>query len=311
MRYRFIAPAAIAAFAAVMPAGAAPKRDGRSPIQPGAKLERLPGIYSFTEGPCADAEGRVYFTDQPNDAIHVVGLDGKVELFMKPAGRSNGMNFTREGLLISCADERNELWSIDPRASDPAASRAALAGTHSGAALNGPNDVYVMPDGGMYFTDPLYERPYWKGGVKRQESEQVYYLAPGSSKPVRVTEDLLKPNGIAGTPDGAYLFVADIRDNKTWRYRVEADRSLSEKTLFCELGSDGMTIDADGNLYLTGRGVTIFDKDGVKIGTVPVSENWTSNVCFGGADRAWLYITASAHVYRIRTRVRGAHAIGK
>jgi gluconolactonase len=310
VRMDIIAPAAFVALAAAVPAGAQDGNSG-SPLEPGAKLERLPGTYSFTEGPCADAEGNVYFTDQPNDRIHRWGLDGKVTVFLEKAGRSNGMNFTPGGILVACADDLNELWAIDPRASDPRASRRIIAREFGGKPLNGPNDVYVMADGGMYLTDPLYERNYWKPGVERQDREEVYYLAPGASGLVRATSDLVKPNGIIGTPDGSTLYVADIGANETWRYRIMADRTLAGKTLFCSLGSDGMTIDAAGNLYLTGRGVTIFDKDGKKIGNVPVRENWTSNVSFGGADRKWLFITASLHVYRIRTSVAGAHAIGK
>jgi len=303
-----IAPAALAAMAAVLPAQ---EGGGRSPIEAGAALERLPGSYTFTEGPCADARGRVYFTDQPNDAIYRWNLDGSVSLFMKPAGRSNGMNFARDGRLIACADEGNQLWSIDPEAADPAASRRVLASVYKGRPLNGPNDVYVLPDGGAYFTDPLYVRDYWKPGIRRQDREEVYYLAPGAQAPLRVTSDLVKPNGIIGTPDGKFLFVADIRAGLTWRYRIMSDRGLAEKTLFCRMGSDGMTIDAEGNLYLTGRGVSVFNPSGAQIAHVEVAENWTSNVCFGGSDRRWLFITASTGLYRIRTRVSGAHAIGK
>ena len=78
----------------------------------------------------------------------------------------------------------------------------------------------------------------------------------------QVTDDLKKPNGITGTPDGKRLFVSDIGAGQTWRYDIQPDGTLTNKTLFCALGSDGMTIDAAGNLYLTGHGVTVFDKTG-------------------------------------------------
>lgn len=299
----FLARAAIIAMAAGASAQGSAQQ---SPVEKGAKPEALPGLYGFTEGPCADRAGNVYFTDQPNDRIYRWTLDGKVSVFKEKAGRSNGMNFTRDGLLIACADEKNELWEI----SMDGRSRVIAAG-FGGKALNGPNDVFVMPDGGMYLTDPLYERSYWKGTVARQDREEVYYLGPGARDLLRVTRDLVKPNGIIGTADGKTLYVADIRANKTWRYRIAQDRSLADKTLFCSLGSDGMTIDAEGNLYLTGKGVTIFDPRGNQIENIPIKENWTANVCFGGADRKWLFITASAHVYRIRMRVAGMHEIGK
>jgi len=101
------------------------------------------------------------------------------------------------------------------------------------------------------------------------------------------------------------LFVADIRGNKTWSFTINPDGTLSDKTLFCELGSDGMTIDTKGNIYLCGKGVTVFDKTGRQIGNIPVPESWTANVCFGGRNRKILYITASKGFYRIRMKVRG------
>jgi len=117
--------------------------------------------------------------------------------------------------------------------------------------------------------------------------------------------DLVQPNGIVGTPDGKTLYVADIGDNKTWSYTINQDHSLSGKKLFCELGSDGMTIDSEGNIYLTGDGVTIFDKTGKQIGHIVVPEGWTANVCFGGTDLKTLFVTASTGLYSIRTRIKG------
>ena len=114
-----------------------------------------------------------------------------------------------------------------------------------------------------------------------------------------------QPNGIIGTPDGKYLYVADIGDNKTWRYSINEDGTLSGKKLFAELGSDGMTLDNEGNIYLTGKGVTIFDPNGVMIGKISIEESWTANVCFGGKDRHLLFITASKSIYGLKMRTKG------
>jgi gluconolactonase len=122
-----------------------------------------------------------------------------------------------------------------------------------------------------------------------------------------VITDLKQPNGIIGTPDGKILYVADIGAGKTYSYSVKPDGALEDKTLFCEMGSDGMTIDAEGNVYLTGRGVTVFDKTGKKLTNIPVPESWTGNVTFGGKDRHLLLITASKKVYGIKMRVKGAY----
>jgi gluconolactonase len=123
----------------------------------------------------------------------------------------------------------------------------------------------------------------------------------------RVTTDLSQPNGITGSPDGKTLFVADIRAGKTYSYEIQRDGALTGKKLFCEAGSDGMTIDNEGNLFLTGNGVTVFDKSGKQIEHIPVPEKWTANVSFGGKDRQTLFITASEGLYSIRTKTKGAN----
>jgi gluconolactonase len=269
-------------------------------VAPGARLEKLAGDVKFTEGPASDAEGNVYFTDQPNDRILKWGTDGKLSTFRKPAGRSNGLCFDAKGNLWACADEKNELWRIDP-----AGKVTVVVKDYRGKLLNGPNDVWVRPDGGVYFTDPYYRRDYWKRGGKEQ-GEAVYYLSPDDKTLTRVADDLRQPNGIIGTPDGKTLYVADIRAGKTYAYAIKTDGTLGDKRLFCAMGSDGMTIDKEGNVYLTGRGVTVFDKAGKEVEKIAVPERWTANVCFGGKDRRTLFITASKGLYSIKMRVAGA-----
>ncbi|MDB5289347.1 MAG: gluconolactonase, partial [Phycisphaerales bacterium] len=161
------------------------------------------------------------------------------------------------------------------------------------------------PTGGIYFTDPYYKRDYWKRGPKEQDIEAVYYLSPDRKKLTRVIDDLTQPNGIIGTPDGKTLYVADIGANKTYSYTIHPDGSLADKKLFCKLGSDGMTIDDEGNVYLTGHGVTVFDKTGKQIDKIETKEPWTANICLGGKDRQTLFITASQSVYTLRTRTKG------
>ncbi len=271
-------------------------------IAPGARVEKLAGDFQFTEGPAVDAKGNVFFTDQPNDRIMKWSVDGNLSTFLKPCGCANGLFFDTKGNIIACADENNQLWSIDP-----AGKTTVLVKDYQGKLLNGPNDVWVRPDNGLYFTDPFYKRDYWKRGPKEQDGEHVYFVSPDRQKVIRVTEDLKQPNGIRGTPDGKTLYVADIRAGKTYSYDIQPDGTLLNKKLFCELGSDGMTLDAEGNLYLTGKGVTVFDQKGAKIEHIPIDEPWTANVCFGGKDRHTLFITASKSFYALRMRVKGAY----
>jgi len=269
-------------------------------LESDAKLEKLAGDFKFTEGPSADANGNVYFTDQPNDRILKWSISDELSTFMQPSGRSNGLSFDKEGSLWSCADEKNELWIIGPDK-----KVTVIPSKYENKVLNGPNDLWIHKNGTVYFTDPYYKRSWWDHTEKPQEKQCVYYLSPDHKKIVKIADDMVQPNGIVGTPDGKKLFVADIGANKTWSYTINKDGSLSHKMLFCELGSDGMTIDSKGNIFLTGKGVTVFDKTGKMIGNIAVPESWTANVCFGGSDMKSLFITASKGLYRIRVRVKG------
>jgi gluconolactonase len=275
-------------------------------IAPNAALEKLAGGFDFTEGPAADKDGNVFFTDQPNDRIvKWNATDGTVSDWMKPCGRSNGTYFDKDGNLIVCADEKNELWSIAPDK-----QITALVKDFGGKLLNGPNDLWIRPDGAIYFTDPLYKRPYWKRDpAMQQDGQHVYFLAADHKNLKRVAADLKQPNGIIGTLDGKTLYVADIGAGKTYAYDVQPDGLLTNKRLFCELGSDGMTLDNEGNVYLTGRGVTVFDKSGKQIEHIDVPESWTANITFGGKDRHLLFITASKSVYGLKMRVSGARSV--
>jgi gluconolactonase len=273
-------------------------------IAPGAKLEKLAGDFKFTEGPTADAAGNVFFTDQPNDRIMKWSVDGKLSTFLQPSGRANGMCFDAKGNLIACADDKTELWSIDP-----SGKVTVLVKDYQGKKLNGPNDVWVRPDGGLYLTDPFYKRPWWNYDQKPQDGQHVYFLAADRQKLVRVADNLRQPNGITGTPDGKTLFVADIGAGKTYRFGIQPDGTLTQQQLVCEKGSDGMTIDSEGHLYLTGKGVMVFDQSGKQIEQIDVpGEGWTANVSFGGKERKTLFITASKGLYAIEMRVKGANS---
>ena len=271
-------------------------------LAPGAKVERLAGGFKFTEGPAADKEGNVYFTDQPEDRIHKWSVsDERVTTFLSPSGRANGTYFDKDGNLLTCSDEENQLWSVTPDG-----RTTVLVKDFGGKALNGPNDLWIRPDGALYFTDPLYPRPYWKRApAMQQDGQHVYFLSADRKDVKRVASDLKQPNGIIGTADGKTLYVADIGAGKTYAYAVEADGSLTGKRLFCGLGSDGMTIDSEGNVYLTGKGVTVFDKAGKQIDHLDIPEPWTANVTFGGKDRDLLFITASTSLYGAKLRVKG------
>ncbi len=274
----------------------------RQVTAPGATLQKLAGDFKFTEGATCDQTGNVFFVDQPNDRIMEWSVDGKLSTFMQPSGYANGMCFDANGNLIACADEHNQLWSIAPDK-----TVTVLVTNYQGKYLNGPNDVWIAPDGAMFITDPFYRRTWWDHQKMALTNEEVFYLSPDHKTLKEVTDDLKKPNGITGMPDGKVLIVSDIGAGQTWSYDIQPDGSLANKRLFCHMGSDGMTMDDEGNVYITGHGITVFDKTGERIEHIDVPESWTGNLCFGGKDRRTLFIAASTGFYSIRMRVKGAN----
>lgn len=270
-------------------------------IKKDAKLTLVASEYEFTEGPAVDKDGNVFFTDQPNDRIlKWTAGNNSVSTYLHPSGRANGLYFDHKGNLLACADEKNQLWRIDSEK-----NVTVLVSDFKGKLLNGPNDLWEDPKGGIYFTDPFYKRPYWDHTEPEIEAQRVYYITSGMDDIRIVADDYVQPNGIIGSADGKTLYIADIGDKKTYSYTISDDGSLSYKKLFCGLGSDGMTMDRKGNVYLTGDGVTVFTKNGEQLLHIPVPEKWTANVTFGGPNQNILFITAMDSVYTLEMNVSG------
>ena len=283
----------------VIPTDPAPGRDeappGRSVVAAGAKLVELAGSFKFTEGPAADAKGNVYFTDIPNNRIHKWSLDGKLTVFNADSGGANGLFFDTDGSLLACQGARGRLVAIDMKG-----KVTVLADKYGGKRFNKPNDLWADARGGIYFTDPIYGR----GWPRHQGGEHVYYLKPDRKTVIRVIDDMVRPNGIIGAPDGKTLYVTDHGGKKTFRYTVKPDGTLAGKKLFAPVGSDGMTVDSEGNVYLTEAAVLVYSPAAKRIAEIAIPQR-PSNVCFGGKDRRTLFVTARQSVYSIRMRVGG------
>lgn len=255
--------------------------------------------FTFTEGPSADKSGNVYFTDQPKDKIYVWDWNkNTVKEFMSKSGRANGTYFDKDDNLITCSDEHGEIWKIGKDKKVELLSKG-----FNGKRLNGPNDLWLDDKGGIYFTDPLYERDYWINFVQEIPEKNLYYRSKAGT--IIQLETFLQPNGIIGSNKLNKLYVSDIEAKKTFVYDILGEGKLSTKKLFCEMGSDGMTLDELGNLYLTGDGVTVFNPKGERIKHIAIPEDWTSNVTFGGEHNNVLFITASKSVYTLNTKTKG------
>jgi gluconolactonase len=265
-------------------------------VATGATVQKLADGFKFTEGPAWDGKGALYFSDIPNERIHR-WAEGKLSVFREKSGRANGLYFDHDGNLLMCEGGTGRLTKATMT------GKVTVVATEcEGKKLNSPNDVWVDPMGGIYFTDPRYGRD--------QDIEQpgfhVYYLAPGSEKVVRLIEDLVKPNGIIGTKDGKRLYVADAGGSKTYVYRIKKDGSVNARKLAAVEGSDGMTLDEKGNLYLTKGAVKVYSPAAKLIATIAIPEG-PANVTFGGKDGKTLFITARKSLYSLRMKVKGQH----
>lgn len=239
--------------------------------------------YKFTEGPAIDQDGTVYFVDVPESVILKIGADGKPAVWAKETGKASGLMFGPEGRLYACQSGTKKVVWYD-RDAKPTVIAEDIAG----------NDIMVDSKGGVYVTD--------MGG------NQVWYVTPDGNK--RVVASGFKPNGLTLWPDGGTLVVADWEKPALQTFRVEADGSLkfgekyygplqipSGQTL---PGSDGMTVDDVGRLYVaTHAGLQVFDPTGRPCGSIlkPQSK-FLSNVKFGGADFDTVYVTISDRVYK-------------
>jgi gluconolactonase len=264
-------------------------------VASGAKVKKLAGEFEFTEGPAADSEGNVYFSDIPNSRIHKWSLDGKLTTFRENSGRANGLYFDKNGNLLCCEGGNRQLTSVSSKG-----KVTVLADRYDGNRFNSPNDLWIDPKGGVYFTDPRYGS---MDGLE-QGGFHVYYLPAGEKKVQRVLDDLVKPNGIIGTRDGNFLYVADAGANKTYVYEIQDDGSLANRKLAAPEGSDGMTLDERGNLYLTRGSVRVYSQAGKLIEDIAIPER-PANVTFGGKDRQTLFVTARKGLYSVRMNVKG------
>lgn len=268
-----------------------------SPLSPaGPSCQKIVGGFQFTEGITADPNSILYFSDIPAGSIFKLTPDGQVSVFLKASG-PNGLQVTPDGDLIICESAGPRRLLLATRSK----TIITLADGYNGKKFNSPNDCWMDPKGGIYMTDPRYGN---RDDIQ-QDGEHVYYITP-ARKVLRVVDDMERPNGLIGTPDGKKLYIADHAAGKTWLYDIQQDGTLANKRLFCSDGSDGMTIDNQGNVYLTWRRqVRIYSPDGILLDSIALPESPT-NACFGGGpQRKTLYITAPSSVYAMEMKTHG------
>jgi sugar lactone lactonase YvrE len=261
----------------------------------GEKTRKVADGFRFTEGPAEAQDGRIFFSDIPNEKIHIFDpASGEVSVAVEDSGRANGLMFAPSGALLICEGGNRQLTR---KLGD---KKTMLADRFDGKRLNSPNDLVLDGKGGIYFTDPRYGD---RSDMELQ-IEGVYYL-PRGGELRRVIDDMVRPNGLIFSPDKSILYVADNGAKTVIAYRVQEDGSLEKIKKMAEMAVDGMAMDVLGNLYCTGGPrVVVFAPDGAQRVVIPVPEG-TANCTFGGPDHKTLFITAHKGLYAIDLAVPG------
>jgi gluconolactonase len=260
--------------------------------------------FSFTEGPAADRDGNVYFSDIPQSKIWKVDTKGKLTLFRDKSNRANGLMVNAKGEVVAC-----EMAGQVAAYGADGKTRRVLADKHDGKRFNAPNDLVIDKQGGIYFTDPAFGAPM----PLPQGKTAVYYLST-DGKTTRLIDDLPNPNGVILSPDEKTLYVIPSGQADMMSYPVESPGKIGKGKVFCTLrqrkgsgftGGDGLTVDVKGNLYITSAlGLQVFDPSGKYLGLIALPE-MPANVTFGGADFKTLYVTARTSLYTIQMEVAG------
>jgi len=288
-------------------------------------------IVAFTEGPAADADESVYFSDIFNNRILRLAPGGKLSVLRADSGRTNGNLFDAQGRLVSCEgaefgvpEGRRRIVRTDLKTGQV----EVLADRYEGKRFNSPNDLAIDGRGRLYFTDPRYDADR---SDLEMEVEAVYRLDPdGTVARLLTPPEIEKPNGILVSPDDRRLYLVDSNPASGGARRIRAfdlggDGRVSGGRVLFDFapgrGGDGMAIDRQGNLYvcaginrLRGRpgetlkyptGVYILSPEGRLLGFIPVPEDLITNCTFGGPDLRTLYITAGKTLFTVRVQNQG------
>jgi sugar lactone lactonase YvrE len=278
-------------------------------VPKGSKLEKLATGFMFTEGPVWDSKNKcLYFSDIPGNKMRKWSKDKEIEVVRDPSGKSNGLTFDKQGRLLACEHANRRVSRTDKDG-----KITTIADKYNGKKLNSPNDVVVKSDGSIYFSDPPYGLTAEFGVLGTQELafQGVYRLSPDGRTLTLLVDDFEKPNGLAFSPDEKLLYIDDTDRVHVRVFDVKSDGTITNGRLFADLKGndpgnvDGMKVDSQGNVYVTGPGgISVFDPNGSKLGRIDMPEV-SANLAWGDDDWKTLYITASTSLYSIHLGIKG------
>lgn len=287
------------------------KSDAISKIIPkNFKVEKLSSGFIFTEGPVWNAKGGfLLFSDIPGDKIRKWIPDKGISKYREPSGKSNGLTYDKQMRLIACEHANRRVSRADP-----GKGIVAIASHYNGKKLNSPNDVVVKSDQSIYFSDPPYglTKEYGVEGAQELNFQGVYRISPDGKTLTLLKDDFNKPNGLAFSPDESRLYIDDTDEKHVRAFNVKKDGTLGKGEVFAELKAegvgapDGLKVDVEGNVYVTGPGgIWVFNKSGKHLGTIIPPELPCANFAWGGRDWKWLYMTTNTSICRARLNVAG------
>jgi gluconolactonase len=278
--------------------------DPISGIGPTGEVKKVHGGFQFTEGPAADRQGNLFFSDVAGDKLYQVDAKGELSTLLDPSHHTNGLMVNAAGNIVACEMD-GRLIEVNPKTKQV----KSLADGYEGKRFNAPNDLVIDRDGGVYFTDPHFRAPT----PLPQGVRAFYYRAP-DGKVTRLGVVETAPNGIILSPDEKTLYVIPSMQAEMLAYPVEAPGKIGQQRVFCTLkqaagkttgGGDGLTVDTKGNLYITSAlGVQVFNPQGSLLGIIEFPEQ-PSNCDFGGKDNKTLYATARTSLYAVPMEVAG------
>jgi gluconolactonase len=263
------------------------------------QVQRFATGFRFTEGPAWSREGFLLFSDVPNDRIMKYVPGEKPVVFRENSHGASGNAFDAQGRLYSCESRTRRVVRMNKKG-----DIQVLADKWEGKRLNAPNDIVVRRDGHAYFTDPAFGN---QADTRELDFYGVYHVTPKGELRL-VAKPAGRPNGIAFSPNGRMLYVADSDNHDVRAYDVDRNGEVSnERVVISEVDGvpDGIRVDEKGDIYVAANGVAIYNAQGKLIETLLTAET-PANCAFGDADLQTLYITARTSLYGVRRDVKGA-----
>jgi gluconolactonase len=272
-------------------------------------IQRLYTGTLWAEGVAWNGVGRyLVWSDIPNNRqMRWIEEDGRVTVFRSPSGFSNGNTFDFEGRQLSCEHGNRRVARYEYNG-----TVTVIADKFQGKRLNSPNDIAVHPDGGIWFTDPIYGiRGYYEGFKGESETKEAVYRVDAKTGQIdKVTDELNEPNGICFSPDYKKVYICDTGTGREIRVYDIDGKTLRNSKRFVQLTSgaaDGIRCDIDGNVWAGAPpGVQVVAPGGEPIGMIRLPEN-CANICFGGTRRNRLFMAASQSLYAVYVDTIGAH----